>query len=315
MVHKVIIDTDPGIDDTMALFFAFLAKEVDVIGITTVFGNVPVEIATRNAMFLCERAKAKVPVARGAEFPLVGPESSYAYFAHGEDGLGNTNPNCLNRNVDPRNAAQFIIEMAKRYPNEITLIAIGPLTNIALALKLEPNLPNLVKGLNIMGGAAFVPGNVSPYAEANFKSDPYAANIVLSENWPLTMFGLDVTEKVSYSGEWLSKLKKVNPKLGGLLNDIAQFYINFYSQNEPTNYCLFHDVMPLAYLVTPTLFSTKKCHCRVSIEPKTVGATIVSPNQASNNQFWLDAALAEVAIDVDGKSLKQLIEKTYACIE
>ena len=134
MTHKIIIDTDPGIDDAMAIFFAFQSPDIEVLGLTSVFGNVPVDMAAQNALTLCELAGKDIPVCKGVGMPWVGAESGYAHFVHGDDGFGNINFPPSKGTLDPRSSAQFIVDMARQYPGEITIAAIGPLGNLALAL-------------------------------------------------------------------------------------------------------------------------------------------------------------------------------------
>lgn len=312
MTHKIILDTDPGIDDAMAIFFAFQSPDIDVLGLTTVYGNVPVSMSTRNALTLCELADQDIPVAKGVAMPWVGPESTYAHFVHGDDGFGNINFPASEREPDPRSAAQFIVDMARKYPGEITLVAIGPLGNLALALRLEPELPKLVKGVSIMGGAAFVPGNVTPVAEANIWNDAHAAEIVFDADWELTMFGLDVTNAVPFTPDFMDGLQANNAKLGGFVKEAAKFYTDFYSQNREDRVCFFHDAMPIAHLIQPELFTLQRGNARVSTDPLNRGQTTVAPAGTTASPLWLEAQEINVAVDVDHDALRQLYLDTYA---
>ncbi|WP_339769669.1 nucleoside hydrolase [uncultured Paraglaciecola sp.] len=311
MSHKIILDTDPGIDDAMAIFFAFQSPDIDVLGLTTVYGNVPVEMAAQNALTLCEMAGVDIPVCKGVGMPWVGPQSKYAHFVHGEDGFGNICPEPSKRKLDPRSSAQYIVDMARQYPGEITVVAIGPLGNLALALRLEPELPKLLKGVSIMGGAAFVPGNVTPVAEANIWNDAYAAEIVFGADWNLTMFGLDVTMTVPFEPAFLEALRKNNAKLGGFVHDAAQFYMDFYSQNREERVCFFHDAMPIAHLVDPSLFEIVRGHARVSTDPLNIGQTSIAPKNTTASPDWLEAQQVDVAVKVDKERLTQLYIDTY----
>ena len=311
MAHKIILDTDPGIDDAMAIFFAFQAADIDVLGLTTTYGNVPVEMAAQNALTLCDLAGKDIPVTKGVGMPWVGPESEYAHFVHGDDGFGNINFPAAEGTLDPRSSAQYIVDMARAYPGEITLVAIGPLGNLALALRLEPELPKLVKGVSIMGGAAFVPGNVTPVAEANIWNDAYAAEIVFAADWDLKMFGLDVTKTVSFTPDWLKQLASHN-KLGDFVEKAAQFYMDFYSQEADRRQCFFHDAMPIAHLVDPSLFEFTEGHARVATDELNKGATIVAPDNTTTSPLWLNAQRIKVATKVDEARLKQLYMDTYA---
>jgi inosine-uridine nucleoside N-ribohydrolase len=190
-------------------------------------------------------------------------------------------------------------------------VAIGPLGNLALALRLEPELPKLVKGVSIMGGAAFVSGNVTPVAEANIWNDAYAAEIVFGADWEVTMFGLDVTMTVSFPLEFLNSLKQNNQKLGGFVNEAAQFYVDFYSQNRSEKVCFFHDAMPIAHLVDPSLFEFKTGHARVSTDPLNIGQTSVALPNTTASPDWLNARQIKVATKVDNKRITQLYLNTY----
>jgi uridine nucleosidase len=179
MPRKVIIDTDPGVDDTMAIYFALKSPELELIGLTTIFGNVTTELATTNALRLMEIAgRTDIPVAKGSDDPIAVPYSGAVPFVHGDDGQGNVHlPPPTTQAVD-QSAAQFIVEQIMSQPGEVTLIPVGPLTNIALALRLEPRIAQNVKEVVVMGGNALGPGNASPAAEANIRNDPEAADVV-----------------------------------------------------------------------------------------------------------------------------------------
>lgn len=315
MAEKIIIDTDPGIDDAMAIFFAFQSPDLEVLGLTSVFGNVPVKMAAQNALTLCEIANKDVPVCEGMKLPWIGPESSYAHFVHGDDGFGNIDHPASDRELDPRSSAQFIIDMAKKYPGDVTLVPIGPLTNIAMALKMEPDLPKLIKDVVIMGGAAQVPGNVTPVAEANIWNDPHAADIVFSANWPLKMIGLDVTYAVSYPSAYLAQLAQLNPTMGGFVQKAAKFYAKFYSevfQDAEDEVCYFHDAMAVAYVIDPTLFEMKEGRFRVATDPLCFGQTTFLPTDKMMAPDWEAAPLMHAALGVDADRLKKLFMDTYA---
>lgn len=312
MTHKIILDTDPGIDDAMAIFFAFQSPDIEVLGLTTVYGNVPVTMSAQNALTLCELAGQDIPVTKGVGMPWVGPESGYAHFVHGDDGFGNIDFPKSNRELDPRSAAQFIVDTVRANPGEVTLVAIGPLGNLALALRLEPDLPKLVKGVAIMGGAAFVRGNVTPVAEANIWNDAHAAEIVFAADWNLTMFGLDVTNAVPFTPDFLDGLESRNEKLGGFVKSSAQFYTDFYSQGRDDRVCFFHDAMPLAFLVDPSLFEFTRGHAKVSTDPINKGQTSIAPPGTTMSPIWLEATQIDVATKVDHDKLRKLYLDTYA---
>jgi inosine-uridine nucleoside N-ribohydrolase len=312
MTHKIILDTDPGIDDAMAIFFAFQSPDIEVLGLTTVYGNVPVTMAARNAVTLCDLAGQDIPVTQGVGMPWVGPESGYAHFVHGDDGFGDINFPASDKPLDPRSSAQFIIDTVRANPGEVTIVAIGPLGNMALALRLDPELPKLVKGVKIMGGAAFVKGNVTPVAEANIWNDAYAADIVFSAAWDITMFGLDVTNNVPFPPNFVDILAEKNEKLGGFVQQSAQFYMDFYSQHREDRVCFFHDAFPLAYLIDESLFELTEGHIRVATDPLNRGQTAVAPIGSTASPLWLEAKKIKVATKVDHGRLTELFIDTYA---
>jgi inosine-uridine nucleoside N-ribohydrolase len=312
MTHKIILDTDPGIDDAMAIFFAFQAAEIEVLGLTTVFGNVPVEMSAQNALTLVDIAKLNIPVCKGVGMPWVGPESTYAHFVHGDDGFGNIDYPPFDGVLDPRPSAQFIVDMARKYPGEITIVAVGPLGNLALALRLEPALPSLIKAVNIMGGAAFVPGNVTPVAEANIWNDAHAADIVFSADWEVNMFGLDVTYDLPFKPSFMAKLEEVNPVMGGFVAKSSKFYTEFYSQGKDEEVCFFHDAFPIAYIMQPELFEMTRGNIRVGTDELHKGQTSFAPGGSTMSPFWLDSNTVNVATKVDHAKLSELFISTYA---
>jgi len=276
-VHKVILDTDPGIDDAMAIAYAMAHPDIELLGLTTVFGNVSVDKATRNAQYILDVFGAStIDVAKGAGVPLVQAPLPHAEFVHGDDGIGNCypssqitlNPEANHAHLHALSAADYIVEQAQQQPGEISLIAVGPLTNIAQALEKEPNLPKLVKQLIVMGGTVDEPGNVTPLAEANFFNDPHAADVLLEHDWPMVVVGLDVTHKVMITDSLLAKLRDDAGATGDFLWRTSRFYIDFYSNQgaakdagEPQ--CAMHDATAVVYLVEPDAFSLVTGSARV----------------------------------------------------
>jgi len=230
--QKVIIDCDPGIDDAMAIILAMEYSDFEILGITTVFGNATAEQATANALKIVELSGMKIPVYEGAKRPLVIPLSNPPDFVHGTDGLGNTGQAESNLRVESASAAEFIVETINTHPGEITVLAIGRLTNLANALALDPGIAARVKDVILMGGALHVPGNVTPVAEANISGDPHAADLVFRASWPVTMIGLDVTTKLIMDDQFLETIRKKNAQYGKFIYDISRFYLNFHITEE-----------------------------------------------------------------------------------
>lgn len=222
--EKIIIDADVGIDDAMAILFAIASPEIELLGITTIFGNATIENSTRNASYLIERTGLDIPVVQGAGFPLVIPPEPPADFVHGLNGLGDIDmPEQAKAPLADVTAAEFIIEQSKLYPYELTLVPVGRLTNIALALRLDPTLPSRIKRVVLMGGAFEVAGNVTPVAEANIIGDPHAADIVFQADWDVVAIGLDVTTKIVVNDHDLKSIEQANPVAGGFIRDFSQF--------------------------------------------------------------------------------------------
>ena len=272
--RKIIIDTDPGVDDAMAIFFALSSPELDVIGLTTIFGNVRTDLATINALRLLETARrTDIPVAKGATDPIVGAFNNPAPFVHGDDGQGNVFLPPPSTEPLPEPAAEFIVDQVMAFPGEITLVPIGPLTNIALALRLEPKIAHQVREVVLMGGNAFVPGLATPAAEPNIHNDPEAADIVFSADWPVTMVGLDVTQKVIMSPEHLNEYARHETPVCQHIARILPFYQNFSEQDQDIRGIHVHDSTAIAYLLLPEAFRTERWQVRVEMQGFSRGKT------------------------------------------
>lgn len=308
MAKKIIIDTDPGVDDAMAILFALKSPEVDLVGLTTVFGNVYTDQATQNALRLVEFAKRPdIPVAQGATLPLVVPLSYVADFVHGADGLGHTHPPPPQGQALAKPAAQFVVEMVMNNPGQITLVAVGPLTNLALALALEPRLVDHVAEVVIMGGAATVGGNVNPAAEANIFHDPHAADLVFTAGWPVTMVGLDVTTKTIMSDAYLDSFKAAGTRTTRFIYDISRFYVDFFHQEVGLAGIHTHDPSAVAYVINPTLFTTERAPVRVITEGLAQGQTLLDRQQRWREPNpWTGQPLTNVCLDVDSPRLLAL---------
>lgn len=306
MTKKIIIDTDPGIDDAMAILFAFQSPEIEVVGLTTIFGNVHTPLATQNALRLVEFAgRSDVPVAHGAESPLVIPLDGVADFVHGTDGLGNINmPPPAGRPIE-QPAAQFIVDTIMAHPGQITLVPLGPLTNIALALALEPRIVQNVAGVVLMGGAATVPGNASPAAEANIINDPHAADVVFSAGWPLTMVGLDVTMQVQMTEDFITSLRTSHT--GDFIGRICRFYQDFHQESYGSRELHTHDPSAIACVIDPTLFTTVRGPVRVVTDGIAAGQTILDQQGRwwSDNP-WTGVPPTDVCMGVDSARLLAL---------
>lgn len=281
MKKKVIFDTDPGVDDAMALLFLHLHPDVEIVGITTTFGNGAIDTTTRNALYLCERFGIEAPVAKGAARPLMGEPGAPPHFVHGHNAIGDVEvPATIGRTIDARPAHTFIADVLRAYPGEISIVAVGRMTNLALALRETPEVGSLARQVVIMGGAFGFNGNlgnVTPCAEANIHGDPLAADEVLGGPWPVTMVGLDVTQQTRMSTAYLKALAEAGGEAGDLIWQISRFYEAFHrSSGVPEIFV--HDSSAVAYLLDPSLFETRTGSIRVVTEGIAAGQTIQKPD-------------------------------------
>ncbi len=254
--RKILIDTDPGIDDAMAIFYALASPELDVVGLTTVFGNAHTAVCTTNALKLLEIAdRTHIPVAKGVDGPLVMPYRGPATFVHGTDGQGDVFLSPPATKPEPIDAARFIIRTVMDSPGEVTLVALGPLTNIAVAMLIEPSLTANLAGIVLMGGNAFCGGNASPAAEANILNDPEAADIVFGAYCPMVMAGLDVTEQTFMSASDIAQFSTFGNARARHLAAITPFYANFYRGRNGVDGIFVHDSSTISYLLAPELYT------------------------------------------------------------
>lgn len=247
MALKMVLDCDTGIDDTMALMYAALSPEVDLLAVGAVWGNVDVDTATRNSLnVLAMLGRDEVPVARGAEGPSNGERAEFAFHVHGDDGQGNAGPDRSVGTPAPVSAAQQLVDLVRAHPGEVEIVAVGPLTNVGAALALDPELASLARGVTLMGGAALAPGNVTPVAEANIWHDPEAAAAVFGAPWPVTMVGLDVTMTTLLDEGHRARLDE-GGTVAQYMSRILDFYFDFFAETSfgERRGCL-HDTMAVA---------------------------------------------------------------------
>ncbi|KAH9299964.1 hypothetical protein KI387_011547, partial [Taxus chinensis] len=265
---KIIIDTDPGVDDAMAIFLAFQSPEVDVIGLTTIYGNVNTTLATKNALHLLEVVgREDIPVAEGSHTSIKRVAKLHvADFVHGSDGLGNTNITPPKGNAIAQSAAEFLIDIANRYPGEVTIVALGPLTNVALAIELEPLFPQKIGQIVILGGAFSMNGNVNPAAEANIFGDPEAADIVFTCGADTIVVGINVTHQVVMTDKDLEVLAGSNGKYAKYILKILKFYLEYH--REAYNICgaYLHDPTAMFAAIDPSLMTYVEGVVRVQTE-------------------------------------------------
>ena len=306
--RKIIIDTDPGVDDAMAIFLALRSPEVSVIGLTTIFGNVHTDLATVNALRLLEIAgRNDIPVAHGANAPLTRDYAGPVPFIHGDDGQGNVHLPPASGRAISQSAAEFIVEQILQAPGEITLVPVGPLTNITLALRLEPRIAGLVHEVVLMGGNALVSGNTSPAAEANIHNDPEAADMVFAAGWSVTMVGLDVTEQTIMNGDHLRLLEQASNNMAQHLAKITPFYQRFTHDSSGIDGFYVHDSAAVAYLIDPSLFETQRWPVRVETQGIGVGKTWPNTNAFRTHPDWAGRPRVNVCTGVNADRLVSMI--------
>ncbi|WP_299404393.1 nucleoside hydrolase [uncultured Roseobacter sp.] len=298
--RKVIIDTDPGQDDAVALLLALASPEdINVLGITCVAGNVPLALTSKNALMICELAgKVDVPVYAGCDRPL-GRELVTAEHVHGETGLNGPVLPDPEMALQSGNAVDFIIETLRREkPGAVTLCALGPLTNLAKALKKAPDIADRVQEIVLMGGAYFEVGNITPTAEFNIYVDPQAADIVFKSGIFIVVMSLDVTHKALVTNARNEAFRALGTPVGKAVADMTDFFERFDKEKYDSEGAPLHDPCVTAYLIDPELFSGR--HVNVEIETQselTMGMTVVDwwdvTDRPSNALFMGD-------IDADG---------------
>ncbi len=266
---QLIIDTDPGVDDAIAILMAMAASEIEILGLTTVGGNVPLARATRNALSLLQAAsRSDIPVAKGASRPLRG-KFAYAPHFHGPGGLPQRLPDPANGPVED-GAVKFLYDQLTGERGEAVLVALGPLTNLAVLLREHPNALEQAKQIVVMGGAVNTPGNVTPEAEFNFYCDPVAADIVLSSRLPITMVDLAACRQVKINREQALGLKSATP-LGRLMLDMLQGWFHREPSREEFEFC---DPLAMAIALHPAIATATKVDLDVGIEKdELLGAT------------------------------------------
>ncbi|XP_039166411.1 probable uridine nucleosidase 2 [Eucalyptus grandis] len=300
---KIIIDTDPGIDDAMAIFVALQSPEVEVIGLTTIYGNVYTTLATRNALHLLEVAgRTDIPVAEGSHVTITkGTKLRIADFVHGADGLGNQNfPPPKGKPIE-QSAATFLIEQANLYPGEVTVVALGPLTNIALALEQDPTFSKKIGQIVLLGGAFSVNGNVNPAAEANIFGDPDAADIVFTSGADVLAIGINVTHQVVLTDADRDKLVQSNGRFAQYLSRILEVYFAYHHEAYFTRGVYLHDPTTIIAALNPSLLTFTEGVVRVQTTGITRGLTILYNGQKRFGEHteWSDKPKVKVAVTVD----------------
>jgi purine nucleosidase len=265
MPKHIIFDTDPGIDDSLAILLALASPEIVVDGISIVHGNCSAGQSVVNALSILELAKASdVPVYKGSELPLVQP-SLLAPETHGDTGLGYAKLPEPKTRSQVLHGSDFLIEKIMSNPGEVTLVAIGPLTNVALAIRQEPRVIGAVKEAFIMGGAIRHEGNTTPLAEFNTYVDPHAAHIVFHSGMPITLTPLDVTYQCILMKQDVERLLKIDSAVTRFIADATRFYMEFHDEYQKIDGCVINDPMTLALTFMPELCDYQELYVDVDI--------------------------------------------------
>ncbi|WP_082097055.1 nucleoside hydrolase [Paenibacillus wulumuqiensis] len=294
MMKFVILDVDTGIDDSLALAYAAHSPELELLGITTVFGNISVEEATRNTLVVLEQLDQEIPVYPGEAKPLSRDYTKpFARHIHGEDGIGNQYRQPAPRQPEQMEAAEFIVQQIQQNPGQVTVIAVGPLTNIARAIQQQPEIVGQIGRLVVMGGAVTVPGNVTPFAEANIYSDPDAAALVLGSGMPITLVGLDVTMRTLLTADHLEEWRRTNSELALFLANMTDFYMEAYKGVVKSGRgCALHDPLAVGVAIDPSFVRTASYAVQVECtDPDSLGKT--------TGIHDTPAVHIDVALDVD----------------
>lgn len=299
--QRIIIDTDPGVDDALTFLLALASPEIKLEALTTTQGNVTVEKGTRNALAVLELARmSQIPVARGSELPLVQPLLA-SDLVHGKSGVGSAKLAEPAKEPVAKHAVDFLIEKTLAEPGQISIFPIGPLTNIAMAIRKEPRFAKSVKELVIMGGAIQEGGNMTPLAEFNIFADPHAAHIVLHSGIPITMIPLDATHKCILEQSHVEELLKIQSPISRFISDAVDDYMKFSFERGQKG-CALHDPLTLAAIIAPDLLTLKEYYVDVDIS----GGVSMGNTFADFFNLTKKPANMKVAMDVRGEEFVAL---------
>lgn len=303
---KLILDVDTGIDDAIGILLAVKSKQFDILGITTVCGNVSVDAATLNTCKVLELVEAdNIPVIKGSATPLL-RAPHYEHRVHGEDGIGGALKDVQpKKTADAGFAPDFIIEQVLQYSEQVTLVLTGPLTNLALAVKKCPELIHHVKEVIFMGGVVKGQGNVTPVAEFNTYADPEAAKLVLDAGFPsLTQVGLDVTRQVLLTDERIDAIQ--NETLAAYIRESTSIYRQRYFERNGVWACAMHDPLAVSLAINKELVSTQAFHVVVETKSEFCDGQMICDFQHQ----WEKERNVQVCTDVDAEAFFDLLIKT-----
>jgi purine nucleosidase len=299
---RIIIDTDPGVDDALTFLLALASPEIQLEALTITQGNVTVEKGTRNALAVLELLGAShIPVAKGCSLPIVGPLLASDHV-HGKSGLGNANLPEPGTKPVPQHAIDYLIERFLAEPGELSLFAIGPLTNVALAIRKELRFASAVKELVIMGGSIREGGNVTPQAEFNVYADPHAAHIVFHSGIPITLIPLDVTHKTMLYVTQIDRLKPIHSPITRFIADSTSDYVHYTESKTGIPGCALHDPLTLATVIAPELLTFEEHYVDVDIS----GGVSIGSTFADFYHTTGQPANMKIALDVGGEDFVEL---------
>ena len=305
MPGRILFDTDPGIDDACAILLALASPELTVEGLSVVHGNCSLEQATVNALSVLELANADhIPVAKGCELPLVQP-SLLAPETHGDTGLGYAKLPEPRLKPISQHAVDFLIEKILGAPGEITLVAIGPLTNVALAIRQEPRIAEALKEIIIMGGAIRYEGNTTAVAEFNTYVDPHAAHIVFHAGIPATLVPLDVTYQCILAPDDVRRLQEVKSPITQFVADATRFYMEFHDEYQQIDGCVINDPLALALTFAPELCTYQELPVDVDLS----GGISMGKTVADFYNYTKQPANLKVALGVQARDFIDLFIK------
>ena len=281
-MRKIIIDTDTATDDAVAIMMALKNDRFNIKAITTVAGNVDLNQATSNALYTCEICKKYIPVYKGEGHPLKRKLETSKFF-HGKDGLGDTGPYIPSKKAESENAINEIISLINKHPNEIEIIAIGPLTNIAKVFTYEPSVIKKIKSLYIMGGIGEGKGNITEHAEFNFWVDPDAADIVLNSEMNIKMIAWDTTQIYGYLNKKnFEDLKKINTPLSRFAINIQKKGLEYYKIKYNEHKIDLADPLAMAVMINDEDTNYKSCNIKIILDGEKRGKDLVSFNKNGN---------------------------------
>ena len=308
MSRPVVMDLDTGIDDALALLLTVRSPELDLVGVGTVTGNVHAQTAATNSLRVLEVAGATdVPVAVGAERWLLEPDPGHTWV-HGTDGMGETDQPAPDGAPSPEGAVEQLLRLSHEHAGELVVIAVAPLTNLALALRSDPGLADRLARIVIMGGSARDGGNRAPWGEANVACDPEAARIVFAADVPRTMVGLDVTMQVTFDAADLDRLAASSDAGAALAAQLLPFYLDVYTRILGERRCAVHDALAVAAAVDPTLLNTEALPVDVETHGElTRGMTVVDLRARFPGWPGGQGPHSDVALDVDADRAHDLI--------